>query len=429
VVNFDMPYTISGVAERHYYGTGVIVDAERGFVVVDRNTVPESMGDVTITFGGNLEVPGRVAYIHPTHNLALVAYDPRLIGDTPVRAARLGTKLPQPGDAVQVVGLRSDFKLIYRTTEVASVEAVQYPLSRTIRFRETNLETLDLVNGPDDIDGVILDRRGDLVSLWSSFAFQGTGEPAQENRGIPAELVRELVDLARDQRELRSLEVEWGQVALASARKLGLPEEWVRRLQEHDPQKPQALSVIRTVAGTPASRLLQSGDLLLSIDGVPATRAREAEKVVQKPAVNLQVLRDGRTVPVTVPTVALNGQGVRRAMMWAGALLQAPYRDMAAQRGVEPYGVYVAFFSYGSPASRYGLLAGRRIVEVDGQATPDLDSFIAAVKGKPDRASVRLTTVTWNNFTDVLTLKIDKTYWPAYEISSDGDGWQTQALE
>jgi len=45
-------------------------------------------------------------------------------------------------------------------------------------------------------------------------------------------------------------------------------------------------------------------------------------------------------------------------MMWSGALLQAPYRDMAAQRAVEPYGVYVAFFSYGSPASRYGLLAG-----------------------------------------------------------------------
>jgi S1-C subfamily serine protease len=429
VVNFDMPYTISGVAERHYYGTGVIVDAERGFVVVDRNTVPESMGDVQITFGGNLEVPGRVAYIHPTHNLALVAYDPKLIGDTPVRAARLSTKLPQPGDAVQVVGLRGDFKMIYRTTEVASVEAVQYPLSRTIRFRETNLETLDLVNGPDDIDGAILNGSGDVVALWSSFAFQGAGEPAQENRGTPAELVRELVDLAREQRELRSLEVEWGQVALANARKLALPDEWARRLQDHDPQRPQALSVIRTVAGSPAAQLLQPGDLLLSVDGVPATRAREAEKVVQKDAVNLQVLRDAHVIPVTVPTVALSGQGVRRAMMWSGALLQAPYRDMAAQRGVEPYGVYVAFFAYGSPASRYGLRAGRRIVEVDGQPTPNLDSFINAVKGKSDRQSVRLTTVTWNNFTDVLTLKIDKTYWPAYEITSDGDGWRTQALE
>ena len=405
------------MAERHYYGTGVIVDAERGYVVVDRNTVPESMGDVQITFGGSLEVPGRVAYIHPTHNLALVAYDPALIGDTPVHAARLSATVPEPGDTVQVVGLRGDFKLVYRSTEVASREAVQYPLSRTIRFRETNLETLDLVNGPDDIDGVILDRKGDVAALWSSFAFQGRGEPAQENRGVPAELVRELAQLAREGRELRSLEVEWGQVALAGARKLGLPEEWARRLQDHDRQRPQVLTVLRTVAGTPASRLLQAGDLLLSIDGRPVTRLREAELAVQTAQVELFMLRDGKTLSVTVPTVAVGGEGVRRAMMWAGALLQAPYRDMAAQRGVEPYGVYVAFFAYGSPASRYGLLAGRRIVAVDGRAVPDLDAFIAAVGGKRDRESVRLTTVTWNNLTDVLTLKIDRTYWPAYEIS------------
>jgi S1-C subfamily serine protease len=442
LVNFDMPYTISGVAERHYYGTGLIVDAERGFVAVDRNTVPEAMGDVQITFGGNLEVPGRVAYIHPAHNLALLAYDPALIGDTPVRAATLSERLPQPGDDVQVVGMRSDFRLVYRTTEVASVEAVHYPLSRTIRFRETNVETLALVNGPDDVDGVILDRRGDVVGLWSSFAYQGSGEPAQENRGLPAELVRELAELAREQRELRSLEVEWGAVPLASARKLGLPEDWVRTLQEHDRERPQALSVLRTVAGAPAARLFEPGDLLLALDGRPVTRMREVERAVQRDRVDALVLREGRTLALDVPTVALDGQGVRRASMWAGALLQAPYRDMAAQRAVEPYGVYVAFFAYGSPASRYGLHAGRRIVEVDGQPTPDLDSFIAAVRGKRDRESVRLTTVTWNNFIDVLTLKIDRTYWPAYEIRwladgcpggapgcADPGGWRTQALE
>ena len=83
VVNFDMPYTVSGVAERHYYGTGLIVDAERGLVVVDRNTVPVAMGDVSVTFAGSLEVRGKVEYIHPLHNLAVVSYDPATIGDTP----------------------------------------------------------------------------------------------------------------------------------------------------------------------------------------------------------------------------------------------------------------------------------------------------------------------------------------------------------
>jgi hypothetical protein len=84
----------------------------------------------------------------------------------------------------------------------------------------------------------------------------------------------------------------------------------------------------------------------------------------------------------------------------------------------------VSYFAYGSPASRFGLYAGRRIVEVDGIATPDLDRFMELVGTRSDRESVRLTTVTWNNAVDVLTLKLDQTYWPAYEIVYGDDGWR-----
>ena len=88
-VGFDMPYSVSGITERNYRGTGLIVDAQRGLVVVDRNTVPVSMGDVRITFAGTLEIPGKVEFVHPLHNLAIVSYDPKLIGNTPVKSAKL----------------------------------------------------------------------------------------------------------------------------------------------------------------------------------------------------------------------------------------------------------------------------------------------------------------------------------------------------
>ena len=118
------------------------------------------------------------------------------------------------------------------------------------------------------------------------------------------------------------------------------------------------------------------------------------------------------------------GKGISRAISWAGALIQDPHRAMAAQRGVSPDGVYVAYFSYGSPATRHGLWAGRRVVEVNETPTPDLEAFIDAVKDIGHRESVRLKTVSWNETPEVITLKLDTQYWPAYEIRRTDDGWR-----
>jgi pro-apoptotic serine protease NMA111 len=91
--------------------------------------------------------------------------------------------------------------------------------------------------------------------------------------------------------------------------------------------------------------------------------------------------------------------------------------------------VFVAYFAYGSPATRYGLFAGRRIVEVDGRPIADLDAFIAAVSDRPDRSSVRLKTVTWNGSTGVTTMKLDQNYWPAYDLRRNSAGeWERKAI-
>ena len=424
VVNFDLPYTVSGVADRHYYGTGLIVDTKRGLVVVDRNTVPVAMGDVSITFAGSLEVRGKVNYIHPLHNVAVVSYDPASIGDTPVKAASFNSEPVNPGDEVWVVGLKGDHQLVHQASTVSSVDPMTLPLSRTLRFRDSNLEGIDLVNAPPDIDGVLLDKRGRVKGLWSSFAIQAGNESTQFNRGVGSDLVMQLLDVVRAGRPLYSLEAEVGYSPLFAARKLGLDEDWLSRLEEFNPQGRRVLSISRLVAGSPASEMLRNGDMILAIDGQLVTTFRELERSVQKPEVEVTIWRDGAEQEFKIETVALDGLGIERAVSWAGALLQDPHRAMAAQRGIHPYGVYIAFFSYGSPATRYGLWAGRRIVEVDGKETPDLQAFVDAIRGKKDKSAVRLKTITWNGAAEVITLKLDNQYWPAYEIKRTQDGWQ-----
>ncbi len=209
---------------------------------------------------------------------------------------------------------------------------------------------------------------------------------------------------------------------------MGVDEDWIARLEEHNPNRRRALNVTRIVAGSDAASKLKNGDMVLAIDGTIVTSFKELEAAVQKPEVKVTVWRNDAVQEIPVKTAALDGRGIERAISWAGALLQDPHRAMAAQRGVDPYGVYVAYFSYGSPSTRYGLWAGRRVVEVNEQPIPDLEAFIDAVKDIRHRESVRLKTVTWNGTPEVITLKVDTQYWPAYEIRRNNGGWVREAF-
>jgi len=428
VVTFDLPYTVSGVADRHYYGTGLIVDKERGLVVVDRNTVPVAIGDVTVTFAGSLEVKAKVEQLHPLHNFAIVSYDPATINDTAVENATFNDTELEPGDKVWVVGIKGDHQLVHQESTVSSVGPLTLPLSRTLRFRDSNIEGISLVNAPTEFDGVLVDKRGRVAAMWSSFSIQSGGEGVQLNRGIGADLVMEFVDIVRDGGPIYSLEAEFVYSPLFAARNTGVDEEWLERLEANNPVNRRALSITRLVAGTDASKKLRNGDMVLAIDGTVVTSFRGLEKAVRRPSVTVTVWRNGSTKEIDIETAALDGRGIDRAVSWAGALIQDPHRAMAAQRGIEPHGVYVAFFSYGSPATRYGLWAGRRVVEVDETPTPDLDAFVDAVADKQDRASVRVKTVTWNGAVEVITLKLDNQYWPTYEIRRTEDGWRRSRI-
>jgi len=428
LVNFSMPYTISGVSDRYYYGTGLVVDAQRGWVVVDRNTVPVALGDVRLTFAGSIEVPGSVEFVHPLHNLAVVSYDPALLGDTPVRSATFADSQFASGEEVFVVGLSPDHSLRSQSSEIDRVTQTSFPISSTLRFRDTNLDVVELVNGPNEFDGVVVDRQGAVLAIWASFAVQSGRDLTQVNLGMPASIVSDMIELMRSGKQMRSLEVEWQKTPLATVRKFDLPDEWGRRYEAYDSARREMLSVAGTVAGSPAAESLRTGDVLLAIDGQPSNEFRDVELAMQEESVELTILRDGQELTYDVATVELDGIGVDRIVLWGGALLQMPHRALAAQRGIGPGGVYVAYFNFGSPASRSELFAGRRIVAVDGHATPDLETFLSVVADIEDGESVRLNTVSWNNVPQVITLKLDEQYWPSYQLVRNGETWSRMPL-
>src|SRR5256885_11943390 len=158
------------------------------------------------------------------------------------------------------------------------MDPLELPLSRTMRFRDSNVEAVQLVNPPLEFDGVLADKAGNVLGSWSSFAYESGRELSQDTRGVPIDLVADMLDRVRNERPLHSLEAELGVLSLATAREIGLSQGWARRLAQHAPTRRQALTVVRLVGGSAAAQRLQQGDLLLAIDGSVVTRFREVER-------------------------------------------------------------------------------------------------------------------------------------------------------
>ena len=78
-VSFNIPYVIDGGSTDAYSGCGLIIDSDKGLVIVDQNTVPLTLSDLMVTFGATIEIPAEVVFVHPIHNFAIIKYDPSLI--------------------------------------------------------------------------------------------------------------------------------------------------------------------------------------------------------------------------------------------------------------------------------------------------------------------------------------------------------------
>lgn len=429
LVDFDVPHPTAGTKDFSYLGAGVVVDAERGLVVVDRDTAPVVLGDLMLTFAGAVRIPAEVVYLHPAHNFAVVRYDPRLLGDTKVSAIELDGGLVEKGDKVWQVGLNEAHEVVALQTRVDAVEPLRLGVASTPRFRDANIEGIDTRDAVSSIGGVLTDKSGDVVALWASFVDQASGE--RYFYGLPAAYITPVVAALQADRpvDYRLIGMELAPIALAEARERGLPDAWVATAVEHDPEGRRVLEVRRRAGGTPASDALRDGDLLLAVDGSPLTQVRELEALAFRDHLRLTVLRDGNELEVEIDTVPVDGGGVDRIVTWAGLIVHEPHLEVATQQGISPHGVYVAWLWYGSPGATYGLRPTRRIVEIDGTPTPDLDSFLRAIGSQSDRQAVRIKSVGLDGKVQVATLKLDLHYWPTTVIERVDGEWRRRELD
>jgi hypothetical protein len=95
-VSCSMPLKLDGFPKARKSGFGLVVDAEKGLVVVSRAIVPYDLCDVSVTIAESVIVEGKVLFLHPLQNYAVVQYDPTLV-QAPIQSARLSEEPMRQG--------------------------------------------------------------------------------------------------------------------------------------------------------------------------------------------------------------------------------------------------------------------------------------------------------------------------------------------
>lgn len=435
-VDFDRPFSVNSLSTSNYRGTGLVIDAVKGLVVVDRNTVTDSMGDAMVTFASTIMVPAHVVFVHPVHNFAIVQYDPKLIGSTPIESCQVASKPLMPSDPVWLVGLMSSIgrsghsDLVSRETIVSGVKWIGLPMPNPPRYQEHNLEMVSLQDVVGTEGGVICSENGEVSAFWASFSFQqqrrSSKTESQFNRGIPIDLVMEsAASLMRGATpEIYDLGVDFEHLSLAKARELGLGQALAEILEKNAPDRRTILTVARRWGGTEAQDVLKNGDILVAVDGKIVTSIREVERCTQKPEVQLTIVRDGQESQLEVKTLFMERTDIKRIIFWQGLLLQAPPLSVSAQRSISlDDGIYVSCRYSGSPAARYGPPPTSRIKEIDGIKITSIDEFLRVVTEKSANDSVCIKYADLSGKEHLSTLKLEPKYWPTSELVYKSGEW------
>ncbi|KAF0682719.1 Aste57867_25170 [Aphanomyces stellatus] len=443
-VEYDRPFSINSQNMSNYRGTGLVVDATQGLVVVDRNTVTDRLGDVTVTFANTLVVPASVRFVHPVHNFAIVQYNPALIGNTPIQSAKISRKPLQPSEPVWLVGLMSGVgrnswaELVSRETLVSSVKWISLPTPNPPRYQEHNLEMVQLQDVVTTEGGAVCTPAGEVAAFWASFSFQqprgNVKVESQFTRGIPMDIIMDSVDplvAGAPTPHLYDLGVDFEHISLAKGRELGMDADIAQALEMHAPERRTILSVGRRWGGTDAQAQLKNGDLVVMIDDKVVTSFREVEIATQKPHVTATIIRQGKRMQVQLKTVLLESWEVDRIVCWQGLLLQVPPLSVASQREISSKdGVYVSCRYAGSPAARYGPPPTTRIVEINGQSIRHLDDFVRALQNQPKaNSSIRVKYMDLGGKLHLTTLKLEPTFWPTSELRYVDGEWTRTPIE
>lgn len=388
----QMPVKLDGYPRNRKWGMGIVIDAEKGLVVISRAVVPYDLCDISITIADSIIVEGKVVFLHPLQNYAIIQYDPSLVL-APVQSAKLSNTQPSQGASTYFIGFNTNMRIVVAKTTITEITAVAIPAnSGSPRYRAINIDaiTVDTSLSGQCGSGVLINKDGVVQALWLTYLGErslSSGKDVEYYLGLATPSLLPVIKKIQsgEKPKLRMLSVEFTTIQMSQARVMGVSEEWIHKVAEDNLSRHQLFMVRkRTFERDSDSGALLEGDIILSLNGKIITRVNELDVMYDHEVLDAVVVRDCKEMRIKLHTVSADDLETDRAISFCGAILHRPHHAVRQQISQLHSEVYVAARTRGSPSYQYNLAPTNFVTHVNGKPTPNLESFLKVVINIPD---------------------------------------------
>lgn len=357
-------------------GSGVIVDAQQGYVLTNHHVI-EGADDVSVTLADGRTVKADFIGSDVDTDVALMRIEADNLTAIPMaQDANL-----QVGDFVVAVGNPFGFGQTVTSGIVSAVGRSNVPGVGFQNFIQT-----DASINPGNSGGALVNLSGQLVGI-NTASFNTRGSMAGNiglGFAIPISLARNVMtQLATTGSVQRgTLGVDTQTVDARIAQGLGLEENT------------RGAVVTRVYAGSPAARAgLRAGDVVVSangqrIDNSESLRNFQGLQAIDAP-VSLGVLRDGRTLTIDTRLSALPRDGASVDARLTGATF-ADLPEALRRQNQRAGGVLIEAVEQDSRAYRNGLREGDLILAANSGQFRDLAGFRDSLADRPTDLVLRI---------------------------------------
>jgi Do/DeqQ family serine protease len=347
-------------------GSGVIVDAGKGYVITN-NHVVERAKEIKVRLSDDREFEAKLIGRDAETDLAVLQIEAKDLTALPLG----NSDALQVGDYVVAIG--SPFNLSQTVTS-----GIVSALGRTgVGNGLGDFVQTDASINPGNSGGALVDLRGQLVGV-PSMIYSRSGGNIGIGFAIPSNLVKSIMAQLIDHGS-----VERGRIGVVGGQEL--TPELAKALNL--PSNRGAL-VGRVVPGSPADKAgIKGGDLIIEANGKTIVDFQQLRNIVGLlrvgDKVSMKLFRDGKpkTLSVTIgkdsDAVAAGNDVNQRFAGATFAVVDDSTRNADADRGI-----VVKTVQPNSPAARAGLRPDDVIISINRKPVETMDEFTKLTSGK-----------------------------------------------